>query len=327
MGKKKKFVIIIGLVLIVTIATGFFIVSRAFFSAPQTQEEKIIFIVNRNQTKVQTIDKLMNQGLIKNKEVFKISLYFKKKQDIEPGAYNLSKNMSAWQIAAKFSSSPDMKWVVIPEGWRKEQIGELLAKTFNWNDDELNKWNTVYTKMKIDDTEGTYFPDTYLIPVGESGLDIANRMIRRFEEKFAPYINQFVQQNIIWTTGLKLASIIQREAGGKDDMPIIAGIMWNRLNQGMNLEVDATVQYARGRTEAGWWAPIKPEDINVDSPYNTYKYKGLPPHPISNPGTSAIEAVLNPAQTDCLYYLHDSNRQIHCAKTYEDHKANIEKYL
>jgi UPF0755 protein len=240
----------------------------------------------------------------------------------------VSKNMSAWQIANKITSSPDMKWVVVPEGLRKEQIGEILTSTFNWSNEELDKWNTEYTKMRIDYIEGTYFPDTYLIPVDEGGFKIAERMTRRFDEQFAPYISQFAQQNILWTTGIKLASIIQREAGGKDDMPLIAGIMWNRLNQDINLEIDATVQYARGKAEAGWWAPVTSEDIqNIDSPYNTYKYKGLPPFPISNPGIDAIEAVLHPAETDCLYYLHDSNRQIHCAKTLEEHQANIEKYL
>jgi UPF0755 protein len=96
----------------------------------------------------------------------------------------------------------------------------------------------------------------------------------------------------------------------------------------MNLEIDATVQYARGNTGSGWWAPVTSGDIqNIDSYYNTYKYKGLPPFPISNPGIDAIEAVLHPAETDCLYYLHDNNRQIHCAKTYEEHQANIEEYL
>jgi len=321
----KKVYIIIGLVVIAI--TGLFITNCLLFSAPQSQEEKVVFIVNRNQTEIQILDKLKTQGLIKNKVVFKIILFFKHKQ-VASGGYNVSKNMGAWQIANKLTSNPDMKWVVIPEGWRKEQIGELLAKTFNWNDDELNKWNTVYTKMKIDYMEGTYFPDTYLIPVNESGLDMANRMTRHFDEEFAPYISQFAEQNIKWTTGLKLASIVQREAGGKNDMPLIAGILWNRLNQDMNLEIDATVQYARGKTENGWWTLITADDIkNIDSPFNTYKYKGLPPYPIDNPGIDAIEAVLHPAETDCLYYLHDSNRQIHCAKTYEEHQANIEKYL
>lgn len=325
MENKKKLGIIIGLV--VAVIAVLFATNRLLFSAPQSQEEQKVFIVNRNQTDSQTLDKLKTQGLIRNKTAFRIVLFFKHKQ-IASGGYNVSKNMSAWQIANKLISVPDMKWVVIPEGLRKEQIGEKLAETFNWSNEELDKWNTEYTKMRIDYIEGTYFPDTYLIPVDEGGFKIAERMTRRFDEQFAPYITQFAQQNIKWTTGLKLASIVQREAGGKDDMPLIAGIMWNRLNQDMNLEIDATVQYARGKTDAGWWSPIKAEDItNIDSPYNTYKYKGLPPYPIDSPGLDAIEAVLNPTETDCLYYLHDSNRQIHCAKTFEEHRANIEQYL
>lgn len=326
MESKKKLSIIIGLGAI--IIAGLFLMHRLFFNAPQSQEEKVVFIVNRNQTEIQTLDKLKTQGLIRNKLAFKLVLYIKGNHKIDSGGYNVSKNMSAWQIADKLTALPDMKWVVAPEGLRKEQIGEILASTFNWSNEELDKWNTEYTKMRIDYVEGTYFPDTYLIPVDENGLDIANRMTRRFDEKFAPYITQFAQQNILWTTGLKLASIIQREAGGKVDMPLIAGIIWNRLDQGMNLEIDATVQYARGKANTGWWAPVTADDIkNIDSPYNTYKNKGLPPFPISNPGIDAIEAVLRPAETDCLYYLHDSNRQIHCAKTFEEHKANVEQYL
>jgi len=325
MENKKKLFIIAGIILAVIAVT--LLMYRIFFSAPQSQEEQKVFIVNRNQTDAQTLDKLKTQGLIRNKVAFKIVRFFKR-GNIEAGGYNVSKNMSAWQMAKKLTSAPDLKWIVIPEGYRKEQIGEKLADTFGWSNEDLDKWNTVYTKMNIDYIEGTYFPDTYLIPIDEKGLDIAKRMTRRFDEQFAPYVGQFAQQNIKWTTGLKLASIIQREAAGKNDMPLIAGILWNRLNQDMNLEIDATVQYARGKTDMGWWAPIKASDINnIDSPYNTYKYKGLPPYPICNPGLAAIDAVLNPVQTDCLYYIHDSDRQIHCAKTYEEHKANIEKYL
>jgi UPF0755 protein len=80
-------------------------------------------------------------------------------------------------------------------------------------------------------------------------------------------------------------------------------------------------------SQGDWWTPIKPEDKNITSAYNTYRNGGLPPHPICNPGLAAIKAVLNPQETDCFYYLHDNNRQIHCAVTYEEHLDNIEVYL
>jgi len=327
MNRRLKISIVIGAV--VLIVAGLFMTQRLFFSAPESQEKKEVFTIGLKQNESQILDKLKSQGLIKNKLAFNLVLALKKKHDaMQAGGYDVSKNLTAWELADKLTGNPDMKWVVIPEGWRKEQIGELLAKTFNWNDNDLDRWNTEITRMKIDYIEGTYFPDTYLIPVSDSGLDMANRMTRRFDEQFAAYVSQFAGQNIKWTTGVKVASIIQREAAGKDDMPLIAGIMWNRLNSDMNLEIDATVQYARGKTDNGWWAPVTADDIrNIDSPYNTYKNKGLPPYPIGNPGLPAIEATLHPAETDCLYYIHDNNRQIHCAKTLEDHQANIAAYL
>ena len=111
-------------------------------------------------------------------------------------------------------------------------------------------------------------------------------------------------------------------------MPLIAGILWNRLDQNKQLEIDATVQYARGKTEAGWWSPIKgSETRSLESPFNTYLNKGLPPHPISNPGMDAIDAVLKPEETDCLYYLHDSEGVIHCSTSFAEHELNIDRYL
>lgn len=311
------------------VVVGLFLMQRLFFIAPQPQDETEIFTVGLKQSESQILDNLKSKGFIRNKTAFSLVLTIKRKHGrIQPGGYTLSKNLTAWQLADRLTGNPDMKWVVIPEGWRKEQIGELLQKTFGWSNDDLDRWNTEVTKMKIDYIEGTYFPDTYLIPVSDSELDIANRMTRNFDEKFAPYVSQFAQENIKWTTGLKLASIIQREAAGKDDMSLISGILWSRLNSDMPLEIDATVQYARGKTDNGWWSPVNADDIkNIDSSYNTYKNKGLPPYPIDNPGLDSIEAVLHPAETDCLYYLHDNDRQIHCAKTLEEHQANIDQYL
>lgn len=181
--------------------------------------------------------------------------------------------------------------------------------------------------MKFDNIEDVYFPDTYLIPVNETPLKVANRPVSNFNEKFAPYILQFKKQNIQWTKGLTLASIVQREASNASDMPLVAGILLNRLNKKIPLSVDATLQYIRGNKGTGWWAPITVDYKKIVSPYNTYKNTGLPPHPISNPGLDVILAVLNPMKTDCMYYLHDKEGITHCSVTYAEHQANIEKFL
>jgi len=322
--KLPKSLFIIG-----AIAVAFFVVVTIFyvffFSAPQgkAEPEQFTIAIGNNDSK-EIVEQLKEQGLIRNEAVFRIVLGDTK---IESGAYKISKSMNVWQIANTFKKGPYMKWVIIPEGLRKEQIAEILAQTLNWNEQEKSDWVTKYTAMEYDYLEGVYFPDTYLIPINETGLEIAQRFINKFNEKFSSYADGFVQENIKWTTALKIASIVQREAAGKDDMPLIAGIIWNRLLNDMKLEIDATVQYVRGDTGDGWWSPISVADKQIDSRYNTYLYKGLPPHPIANPGINAIDAVLNSAETECFYYLHDKNKEIHCAKTYEEHLENIEKYL
>lgn len=301
------------------------VVTTPATTTPLTTER---FVVPRTATTTpQIIDTLFEAGFIEDKTAFAKAFATSGITGVLPGGYKLSKDMSATQIIKTLQSPPYMRWVIIPPGLRKEEIGELLGRELSWTSIQKEKWTSTYTAMKFDYIEGVYFPDSYLIPISETPLEVANRIIAKFNERFTPYISQFAAQNMKWTTGLVFASIVQREAANTADMPLIAGILWNRLTQGIPLQADATLQYVRGNTGSGWWAPIRLADKQIDSPYNTYKNKGLPPHPISNPGIGAIEAVLKPAATDCLYYLHDKNRITHCAVTYEEHQANIQKYL
>lgn len=329
---QKNHIIIGGLIIAgIAVTVGAVIYYNSLFTAPQKQAETEVFVVSAAAEQQEIKERLKDQGFYKSAWAFNRALAGTD-GEIEPGGYRINKGMDAWTLAKAVAGKPQLVWVTIPEGLRKEEIGNRLAKALGWDEKALHEWNFTYTAMDYDHLEGTYFPDTYLIPTDESGLDVAKRFLRRFDEQFAPYMTGFMKQNIKWTTALKIASIVQREAGGKNDMPLIAGILWNRLlrEPAMKLEVDATVQYARDDRDElteGFWKPITPADKEIDSKYNTYKYAGLPPFPIANPGIDAIDAVLNPAETDCLYYLHDSNRQIHCAKTYQEHLSNINNYL
>ncbi len=300
-----------------------------FFDSTGSSSQSEIFIVPQNTENSDAVTSLYSQKFIKNTFAFKFLLdYFSSSHGVNPGGYTLSRNMNAWQVMKKVTGNPDLIWFKSSFCIRKEQVGEYLADALKWDSTKLDQWNSLYKSGNTDYFEGVYYPDTYLIPVTESPSQVAQRFINNFNEKVGPILPEFAAKNIKWTTGLKIASLIARESGGPGDMKLISGIIWNRLDKGMPLQIDSTMQYTLGKNANGsWWGSIDLAQKQSDSPYNSYLYKGLPPTPICSPSEDAIEAAANPETTDCLYYLHGLDRQIHCAATYQEHLSNIEKYL
>ncbi len=223
-------------------------------------------------------------------------------------------------------ANPYVRIVKIQEGLRKEQIAEVFANKLGWDANQMSDFMNYTPSVYAKNLEGHYFPDTYLIPEDQTPSEVGAIMLDTFTKKTGKIQKPKSKDIINEDTIVKIASLIQREAAGKKDMALISGIIWNRLFAGMKLQVDATLQYAKGSEEDGWWMDVNPKDKKIQSAYNTYMNEGLPPSAISNPGLAAISAAYNPQKTECLFYLHDKNRQIHCTKTYEEHKKNIERY-
>jgi len=223
-------------------------------------------------------------------------------------------------------ANPSVRIVRIQEGLRKEEVAEVMANKLGWDEKAKNDFINAHLALNTTNQEGHYFPETYLINKDEGPGVVSATMFNEFSKKTENIKQPKSKQIINEETALKIASIIQRESNGKVDMKLISGIIWNRIWSGMKLQIDATVQYAKGNEEDGWWKEVNKGDTKIKSPYNTYLFEGLPPGAIANPGLAAIEAAYNPQKTNCLFYLHDKNRKIHCAKTYEEHKRNIEKY-
>lgn len=318
----------VALAALAILAVIWSLVYQRLFAAVDAEGEEELFVVSRTATPEEIAEKLSKRGLYRSARGFEFYLNARGGYaGIAAGAYDVSKNMDAKTLATALTNEPSRVWVTIPEGFRKEQIAEVLGEALSWSDTDRNDFLESGSDRDEERIEGYYFPDTYLLARGINGAEAMDQMWKRFEEAFYPYYQPFLDANIRHDTAVRMASIIQREAAGNDDMKLIAGILWNRLEQGMNLEVDATVQYAVGSSERGWWPTLTREDFDVDSPYNTYMHAGLPLHAISNPGIAAIDAVLYPEETECLYYLHDAERKIHCAKTFEEHQVNIETYL
>jgi len=316
----KTLLIRICISAIIIFASVFFL-----FGPAGTSKETVLFVVPQKAEQFDVAEELGKQGLVRSGWLARLIFSGK---TVEPGGYRLTKFMWLLDVSSVLQNKPSLVWVTISGCLRREQIGELIGKKLGWDQAKQDEWNGAYKSFGPEYAEGVYYPDTYLIPVEETGAQVAKRFIDHFNEKFAPYAQKFIDANIRWVTGLKIASLIEREAGGQEDMKLISGIIWNRLNTGMRLQIDATMQYTKGkRTDGSWWGNIDLSEINSDSPYNTYLYKGLPPTPICSPSITSIEAVLNPEETDCVYYLHDKTKQIHCAKTYAEHKENIKLYL
>ncbi|MCR4263536.1 MAG: endolytic transglycosylase MltG, partial [Candidatus Roizmanbacteria bacterium] len=179
--------------------------------------------------------------------------------------------------------------------------------------------------------EGYMFPDTYLFPKLASGSAVAQKMRSTFTQKVTEaYADDISSSEFTLEEIVILASLVEREARFDEERPVVASVLINRIHEGMSLDIDATLQYALGyqTDEKDWWKQtLTAEDKKIESLYNTYKYAGLPPGPISNPGLSSIVAVLSPSDTNYFYYIHDSQGRIHPAETLEGHQQNIETYL
>lgn len=264
---------------------------------------------------------LKSQGLIRDPIVFFLEV---KKLGvdgtIQAGDFKLSPSMSADEVIKTMTHGTEDIWVTIPEGKRSEEVAEILKKTMpNYNDSWI---------APLQAKEGYLFPDTYLFPRNADINTIISIMNDNFNKKYAIAKTQETTP-ITESDAVILASILEREGRSGQDMRNIASVLENRYSIGMALQVDATIQYALGYqpTEQTWWKKsLTTADLHIDSPYNTYLNPGLPPTPISNPGLESLEAALNPANTNYLYYISDKNGTLHFAATLDQHNANIRKY-
>ena len=278
------------------------------------------FIISKGQSAGSVADSLQTAGLIKSALAFRIYVRLTNQSSkIETGEFRLSPSMSLFQVVDQLQKGPIEIWVTIPEGLRREEIAQRFASALGKDQSFVNEF-----LMSAKSEEGYLFPDTYLFPKDVTATAIVKKMLATFDSKVSSITP--VGTSLSRSDLIILASILERETKTDQERPIVAGILINRLNAGMSLQVDATVQYAVG-TSKNWWPILSLDDLKINSRFNTYKFTGLPPSPIANPGISSITAAFHPTANDYFYYIHDSNSQIHYAKTLEEHNANIRKYL
>ena len=323
--------LIFALLFIVLILTPIFLNKYYnYLLQPRSKEESSqIFIIKPGQPVVQIAQNLEDAGLINNALAFRLLVaQMGIAKNIQAGDFRLSSHLPAREIAKELTHGAIDVWITLPEGMRIEEQAKRLEEKLKFGSNEKYQFDKgEYIKLA---QEGYMFPDTYLIAKDAAAADIVQRLRQTFDEKVGGLLAKGKENNLTEEEVLILASLVERESKSSQERPIIAGILLNRLNAGMALQVDATVQYAKGydSNENTWWPQVSPADYQtVRSRFNTYLYPGLPPAPIANPGLESLQAAAEPAETDYFYYLHDADGKIHYAKTAEEHDQNIQDFL
>lgn len=244
-----------------------------------------------------------------------------------------SENRLFNKVAAVFATkgwyqnlaSPVSRIVVIWPGERKEEIAKNIGDILLWTDEDREEFIRLVDNKEPILKEGKYFPGQYTTHRYATPEDIYQLISTEFDDEVIKRYNNDIASIVPLDDALIIASLIEREASDFNNMREVSGVIWNRLFIDMPLQLDATLQYARGSnsSESKWWPVPVPRDKFIDSPFNTYQNNGLPPYPISNPSTESILAALNPVITDCLYYFHSKNGDYYCSVSYEDHVSKL----
>jgi UPF0755 protein len=279
--------------------------------------KEINFKIESGETAASVAILLNQAGLIRNAEAFRVYLvYAGLDTHLQAGDYQLNSGATPLEIAQKLQdATPEEVTFVILPGWRIEEIAASLPTSglsISSEDFIAAAQSTTsgiplnQPSLDIKSLEGFFFPDTYQVPRNISLDQFIQIVLKNFDFKVTAEIRQgFTHQGLTLLQGVTLASIVQKEAVVEVEQPIIASVFLNRLKKGMNLDSDPTVQYALGYNSGQhtWWTnPLSAADLQIDSPYNTYLYAGLPPGPISNPGLSALQAIAFPAETPYFYF-------------------------
>lgn len=300
--------------------------------------EEALFEIRPGSTMRTVAQRLESEGLIRWGRSLEIYARVRGLSgSLQAGRYLLSPAMSAVEILGTIVSGDavfDELTVTIPEGWSVydievyfEELGLFSKERFQEAVVMDERYRDIEILSHLEDNtilDGYLFPDTYRIFADSTPEGIVRRMLENFAARIDPeLLDEIARQGRTLHDVLTLASIVQHESADDEEMPAVAGVFWNRLEQGIRLESDATVNYVLGTNK------LQPTfaDTEVQHPYNTYENSGLPPGPIGNPGLAAIRAAVDPAVHDYRFFLHKPNREIVLSRTFREHLDNKARYL
>ncbi len=275
---------------------------------------------------------LQSAGIVRSALVFRALARFEHAENAaKSGEYRFPPHVSVDEVLHRIESGGAQiaTWVTIPEGFTAREIAAALAQHGLGEQQALESYFLhqpldVAAGVRTPNLEGYLFPDTYLFPLQASPATLARIMTDRFRSELprdaaasAKRLGYAIPQIVT------LASLIEREAKADSERPLMAGVYYNRLRDGMPLQVDATIEY----TFAHHKPVITLADLARDTPYNTYLRKGLPPTPIANPGRASLDAAFHPKSSQYLYYVYAGNGHHVFSRTLAEHEANVARYV
>ena len=285
----------------------------------------VVFTISSGESGAKVAHELKKAGIIRSEQLFKIILKLTSSaSDLKAGTFDLRQHMSELEVinCIKSGRCTHYEKITFPEGWRSEEMAEELSAR------GITDAHEFLRIVRAENLEGKLFPSTYLFSADMPARTVVREMLAQYDKKIKPLFSQYTT-DLTEQKLLILASIVEREAVVHDERPKIAAVYLNRFHIGKKLEADPTVQYALGfnlQENRYWKKGLTYKDLKTDSPYNTYRYAGLPPGPICNPGYESVKAVLQPeTDFDALYFVAETGGRHVFSRTYDEHSRNIKR--
>lgn len=322
------FAIVVGVGVIVGAASLWF--RNAVYEDRAVPAQQTDVVIPRGTTFSQVVDLLVERHVVAHPLAFRILSRLRHVEaSVKAGEYRFPAHQSSDDVLRRLVRGEQFAvWVTLPEGYTAREIattlaGRGLASAGAYDAVFLHRGvtlgNATTTTM-----EGCLFPSTYLIPTDDGPEATAQILVDQFRRELpgdaearARTLGRTVPEVVT------IASLVEREGKVDDDRPLIASVIYNRLRRGMPLEIDASIEYVFPEHHD----VITKRDLEIDSPYNTYRHTGLPPTPIANPGKASLDAAFRPAVSEYLYYVAKPDGHSAFAKTLSEHNANVERYL
>jgi len=328
--------LLVTLVLLTAAALGaifYFGYQRAHEPYKGFSGDETFYTIAPGASSTSIAEALQKNGVIEDSRLFLAVLWYQQAtQSLQAGEYRFSKPSSTFEVIDCLERG-DVFYlsVTIPEGLTLVETAALLEEKGLGNAEELRR---VFSRSELitsldpeaSDLEGYLFPETYQLPRQPDAEDIAHALVSRFKSVFdAARQNKTVTRELSLRELVTLASVVEKETGQAGERPLIASVFWNRIQLGMPLQSDPTIIYAL-KLQEKYDGNLRRSDLEMDSPYNTYLHRGLPPGPIASPGLESIDAVLDPPETKFLYFVSKNDGSHHFSKTLREHNQAVRKY-